>query len=126
MSFSHSLPTKDSSPTTSGYGGDCNGVGECKEKKRTVIWNPNNKKYGVQGAVSSSSRIDRLKLETIKGSKHCSTSVENDKCKGGGAGIYFANLDMTQLIINIIKLFSAAKSSRKLRSSSSNMPQKCK
>jgi hypothetical protein len=31
-----------------------------------VIYKPNNAKYGQQGGVSSSSRIDRLKLETIE------------------------------------------------------------
>jgi hypothetical protein len=31
----------------------------------TTIYKPNNKKFAVQGAVSSSSRITRLKLDTI-------------------------------------------------------------
>jgi len=34
----------------------------CRE---TVIHKPNNVKYGVQGAVSAGTRLDRLKLETI-------------------------------------------------------------
>ena len=32
---------------------------------RTLIYKPNNRKFGVQGAVQSSTRLDRLKLDTI-------------------------------------------------------------
>jgi hypothetical protein len=38
---------------------------ECKDCKKTAIYKPNNEKFAVQGAVSSSSRIDRLKLDTV-------------------------------------------------------------
>lgn len=38
-----------------------------------TIWKPNNKTFKVQGAVSSGSRIDRLKLDTLR--------VANSKCK---------------------------------------------
>merc|ERR1711991_1058157 len=41
-----------------------------------TIYKPNNKKFQVQGAVSSSSRLDRLKLDTITGA--------NSKCKNKG------------------------------------------
>lgn len=61
--------------------------GTCNPKIPKVIWNPNNKKYGVQGAVSSGSRLDRLKLDTIragKSSKTCGTGNEF-KC----FGLYF-------------------------------------
>lgn len=70
---------------TSGYGGDCkNTDGTCDRAIPKVIWKPNNKKYGVQGAVTSSSRLDRLKLDTIragKSSKNCGSGNEF-KCFG--------------------------------------------
>ena len=34
-----------------------------------VIYKPNNHKFSIQGAVSSSSRIDKLKLDTINKNK---------------------------------------------------------
>jgi hypothetical protein len=33
--------------------------------RTTIIHKPNNVKYGVQGAVSAGTRLERLKLETI-------------------------------------------------------------
>jgi len=85
MSYNKRLPTKEATDNTfqtSGYGGKCDVCDDnavTKKYKNRVIWKPNNKKYGVQGAVSSSSRIDRLKLETIRSSKRC----ENDNTKCG-------------------------------------------
>ena len=86
MSYEYRLPTKkpaDDSTTfkTSGYGGKGCEINECKTKNHTVIWKPNNRKYNVQGAVPSSSRLDRLKLETIRGSKRCD-ATNNSKCNG--------------------------------------------
>ena len=67
------------SSTTVGYRGNCKNIdGTCDRKYPKVIWKPNNKKYGVQGAVTSSSRIDRLRLEAIQAEKKCS----NGKCAG--------------------------------------------
>lgn len=40
-----------------------------------TTWNPNNKKFKKQGAVSAGSRLERLKLDTIKSA--------NSKCKKG-------------------------------------------
>lgn len=81
MSYEKRLPTKqaeDNTFKTNGYGGaNCKNV-DCKAKNLTVIWKPNNKKYNVQGAVSSSSRLDRIKLETIRSSKRCAN--DNTKC----------------------------------------------
>jgi hypothetical protein len=75
--------------TTNGYGGDCKNIdGTCNLSIPKVIWKPNNKQYGVQGAVASSSRVDRLKLEAIragKSSNKCGTGNEH-KC----FGLYFA------------------------------------
>jgi hypothetical protein len=87
MNYKYKLPTSiatDSTYEVGGYGGkNCKEI-DCTTKNSNVIWKPNNKKYNVQGAVSSSSRIDRLKLETIRGSKKC----ENDNTKCGV--LYFA------------------------------------
>jgi len=90
--YSKNLPTTSKWKTTgdsssSGYGGECN-TGTCNPKIPKVIWKPNNKQYSVQGAVASSSRIDRLKLDTIragKSSKSCGAGNEF-KC----FGLYYA------------------------------------
>ena len=92
--YSKNLPSSSKWKTTgesssSGYGGDCkNTDGTCNTGVPKVIWKPNNKKYGVQGAVTSSSRLDRLKLDTIragKSSKNCGSGNEF-KC----FGLYYA------------------------------------
>ena len=60
-------------------------VGNCDDNKcNKTTWKPNNDKFKVQGAVSSSSRLDRLKLDTIRSSSRC----ENDPTKCNG--VYFA------------------------------------
>ncbi len=66
------LPTKK--PTgdsiwTKGHGGECGDPNECNYND--TIWNPNNKQFHQQGAVDSSTRIDRLRLSTIAGNYHC-------------------------------------------------------
>ena len=38
----------------------------CPQSSSTTVFKPNNKKFSVQGAVSSSSRTDRLKLDASK------------------------------------------------------------
>lgn len=40
----------------------CNGG---KQIKQNVIYKPNNRQYGTQGAVTSSTRLDKLKLDTV-------------------------------------------------------------
>ena len=49
----------------------------CCKSNNITIWKPNNKTFKVQGAVSSSSRVDRIKLDTLR--------VANSKC-GGNTG----------------------------------------
>lgn len=44
----------------------------CCNSNNITVWKPNNKTFKVQGAVSSSSRVDRLKLDTLR--------VANSKC----------------------------------------------
>jgi len=44
---------------------NCNTNNTCATQPSITIYKPNNQKYGVQGAVSSGARIDRLKYNTI-------------------------------------------------------------
>jgi hypothetical protein len=86
MSYKYRLPTNKPADNTTtyevgGYGGKKCEINDCTTKDHKVIWKPNNKQYNVQGAVSSSSRIDRLKLDTIRGSKRCDTT-NTSKCNG--------------------------------------------
>ena len=54
----------------------------------TTVWKPNNEPFKVQGAVSSSSRIDRLKLETLRvANSKCDKPCDNNNV---GKGKYFA------------------------------------
>jgi len=54
--------------------GNCSNKAEAK-----TIYKPNNKKFSKQGAVSSGSRLDRLKLDTIRASN--SRCVKGKRCK---------------------------------------------
>ena len=47
----------------------------CNGTKINIIYKPNNRQYSTQGAVSSSSRIDRLKFNTIQ---KAAKSLENE------------------------------------------------
>ena len=83
-------PASNSIKTT-GYGGNCPvGTRSCASSE--TVYRLNNDKFKVQGAVSSSSRIDRLKLDTIRGATWCEGSNEvgpeadRTKCNG----VYFA------------------------------------
>lgn len=83
-------PASNSIKTT-GYGGNCpEGPGSCASSE--TVYRLNNDKFKVQGAVSSSSRLDRLKLETIRGETKCPTGLktgpedERSECNG----VYFA------------------------------------
>ena len=63
------------------------GTGNCDDDcHNKTTWKPNNDKFKVQGAVSSSSRLDRLKLNTIRGEKTCQDARGEIYCKG----VYFA------------------------------------
>mgnify|MGYP004138231953 FL=1 len=60
--------------------------GQCTTTRgeNITVYKPNNKKFQVQGAVSSGSRLERLKLDTIQGSriqKRISTgNCDQNKC----------------------------------------------
>ena len=70
-----------------GYGGSCC-IEEGQGENGSVIYRLNNNKFKVQGAVDSSDRITRLKLDTIKAQSRCppatQTGPANDRrdCNG--------------------------------------------
>ena len=73
------LPTQKPTGTTymsnpqkvPGYGGNCSKINNCLASE--TVYRYNNHKFKVQGAVDASSRIDRLKLDTIRGSSRCAS-----------------------------------------------------
>ena len=89
VTYEKQLPTKlsdaDLDYETSAYGGVCNPLGGaslvtgCGSIK--TIFKPNNQRYMVQGAVDSSDRITRLKLDTIRSGRRCGPSI-NQACRG--------------------------------------------
>lgn len=79
--FEKKLPTKqpETGFRTTGYGGDCSDKDDkCYSK---TIYRLNNDQYKVQGAVDSSDRITRLKLNTVKAGRPCNTSSDKT-CRG--------------------------------------------
>ena len=83
VTYEKQLPTKQAdgpSPNTSGYGGLCKTNSGCNYKAE-IVFKPNNDAYMVQGAVDSSDRITRLKLNTIKSGRRCGPTIEED-CRG--------------------------------------------
>lgn len=84
ITYDKKLPTSKptgSNITTTGYGGGCEEVNGCAPSE--TRWRVNNKKFHQQGAVSSSSRLDRLKLETIRGGSKCAVG---NNCNGKYVG----------------------------------------
>jgi len=64
-----------------GYGGDCCNI----EGSGQTTYRYNNNKFATQGAVESSDRITRLKLDTIRGSSNCKpgeTTKYGSRCNG--------------------------------------------
>ena len=92
LTYNRKLPTnRNLGPVTevTGYGGEClRDLGACSSNN--TIWNPNNSKFHQQGAVSSSTRLDRLKLETIRKESRCApgtvSQVTESECNGVYAG----------------------------------------
>jgi len=83
VTYEKQLPTKQAdgpSPNTSGYGGACKSASGCDYSPKT-IFKPNNERFMVQGAVDSSDRITRLKLNSIKSGRRCGPTIEED-CRG--------------------------------------------
>ena len=70
MTYEEKLPSSmpnGNLDITYGHGGSCGIFDKCND--HLTIYKPNNKKYRQQGAVSSSIRLDRLKLNTISWSQ---------------------------------------------------------
>ena len=83
VTYEKQLPTKlanGPSPNTSGYGGSCESASGCDYSPQT-IFKPNNERFMVQGAVDSSDRITRLKLNTIRSGRRCGPA-KNQACRG--------------------------------------------
>ena len=55
---------------------------KCKTTRgeNITVYKPNNKKFQVQGAVSSGSRLERLKLDTIQGSRIATRHSNDSSC----------------------------------------------
>ena len=71
-----------------GYGGNCPEVNYCNPN--ISVYKLNNTVFKVQGAVESSSRIDRLRLETIRGESRCPPGTTNQRTGNNCNGVYFA------------------------------------
>lgn len=84
--YTNNLPTKKpqaNSSETVGFRGSCKKVdGTCDRNVSKVVWKPRNAKFYSQSAVSSSSRLDRLKLDTIRGSRRCPTGKQSGPANG--------------------------------------------
>jgi len=94
--YSNNLPTKKpaaNSSETVGFRGSCKKVdGTCDRKVSKVTWKPRNSKFHSQAAVSSSSRLDRLKLDTIRGSSRCATGKTGPaNARSECNGVYVGN-----------------------------------
>lgn len=62
-----------------------------KTKKEPIRGNYSNDKFKIQGAVESSSRIDRLKLDTLRSTNNkCSTNCSDVNKLGARSGLYFS------------------------------------
>lgn len=68
---------------------DNNNSNKLISKNAKTVWKPNNKKFKVQGAVSSGGRLERLKVDTIRAAN--SKCKKGERCNdGNGNGKYFA------------------------------------
>ena len=81
--MTHDMKVATSKPitnnnSTKGYGGFCNN--NKKMCENITYQKMANAKFFKNSAVSSSSRLDRLKLDTIRGAKRCENN--NTKCNG--------------------------------------------
>lgn len=62
----------------------------CTNKNRTLVYKPNNSEFFTQGAVDSSTRIDRLRLKTIqKNSNSYGSSKNAARYRGSYTAPYF-------------------------------------
>lgn len=75
-------------PKKHGYGGQCSTNPNCVNGR--VIDRLNNKKFYKQGSVESSTRLERLKLETIRGQTNCPSGTRSQTTNSQCNGDYFA------------------------------------
>jgi len=81
-------------PNNSPLGPQVFSSGECSQSacggnKQITIFKPNNRQFKVQGAVSSSTRLDKLKLDTVNKSGKALTNVYGKSA--AQAGSYYLN-----------------------------------
>ena len=69
-----------------GYGGEC--ADNCSSGK--IVDRLNNNKFYKQGSVESSTRLERLKLETIRGQTNCPSGTRSQTTNSQCNGDYFA------------------------------------
>ena len=79
-------------PKKYGYGGQCKNDPNCSNGR--VIDRLNNKKFYKQGSVDSSTRLERLKLETIKGQSKCPSGIQTNYSKCNGPNVPFLRAQM--------------------------------
>lgn len=93
--------TKETAPVSGifkyGYGGSCSIDKNCTNGR--VVDRLNNKKFYKQGSVESSTRLERLKLQTIRGQSNCPSGQKSQANNDSNCnGDYFAgkpkNMDL--------------------------------
>ena len=72
-----------------------NNVNNCNDKPKTIIYKPNNSNYSTQGAVSSGTRLLRLKIDTINTNAN-SFSAYGEAAKN--AGRYSSNTNAVYIL----------------------------
>ena len=82
----------ESSKEVNGYGGQCKNDPNCLNGK--VIDRLNNKKFYKQGSVDSSTRLERLKLDTIKGQSQCPIGTQTNYSGCNGPNVPFVRAQM--------------------------------
>lgn len=77
-------------PQMPGYGGNCDQTNNCNPNQN--VYRLNNDKFRVHGAVESSTRLERLKLNAIKGSNKCLSGTQSGpaNARSNCNGLYFA------------------------------------
>ena len=98
---SQAYVSKETAPASGifkyGYGGSCSIDKNCQNGH--VVDRLNNRKFYKQGSVESSTRLERLKLETIRGQSKCPSGLRSQANNGSNCnGDYFAgkpkNMDL--------------------------------
>ena len=77
-------------PKMPGYGGNCDEINNCNPNQN--VYRLNNDKFRVHGAVESSTRLERLKLNAIRGARRCPSQTQSGpiNSRSDCNGVYFA------------------------------------